>query len=75
MLTDGTPYNTLHGYKNPMTVTATRDTLTPLNSDQTLDIQIVPYDNEIGDITFEVLSADGTGVFGKHKSHQNDRGK
>lgn len=60
MLTDGTPYNTLHGYKNPMTVTATRDTLTPLNSDQTLDIQIVPYDNEIGDITFEVLSADGT---------------
>lgn len=67
MLDDGTPYNCLHGYKQEMNVTATRDTLTVLNSDGTLDIQISPYGNTIGDITFEILSSDGT------KSQENTK--
>lgn len=59
MLNEGTRYNCLHGYVRQMSVTATRDTLTPLSSDRTLDIQIKTFGAEIGDITFEVFPSGG----------------
>ncbi|MDO5423496.1 MAG: hypothetical protein Q4F41_07200 [Eubacteriales bacterium] len=60
MVSDGTQLNCLHGYTKEMTVTAMRDTLTPLATTQTLEIQIQPFQNEITDISFEVLSSDGS---------------
>ena len=43
-----------------MDVTAMRDTLTPLENDRTLKLRIDPYKNQINDISYEVLSADGS---------------
>ncbi|MDY3918674.1 MAG: hypothetical protein SOZ59_06685 [Candidatus Limivivens sp.] len=60
MVNEGTQINCLHGYKKEMDVTSMRDTLTPLTTDQTLEIQIQPYQNQIDDISFEVLSSDGS---------------
>lgn len=52
--------NCLHGYTKEMDVTAMRDTLTPLENDRTLKLRIDPYKNQINDISYEVLSADGS---------------
>lgn len=62
MLNDGTQYNCLHGYVKEMSPTAMRDTLTPLEDGNTLQIQVQQFTNQIGDITFEVLSSDGEQV-------------
>lgn len=51
--------NGLHGYVQPMELSAMRDTLTPLTSERILDIQIETYGVPIDDIYFEVLSLDG----------------
>ena len=52
--------NCLHCYTQEMDVTAMRDTLTPLENDRTLNLRIDPYKNKISDISYEVLSADGS---------------
>ena len=52
--------NCLHGYTQEMDVTAMRDTLTPLENDRTLNLRIDPYKKKISDISYEVLSADGS---------------
>ena len=56
---EGTQMNCLHGYAKEMDVTAMRDTLTPIGDDRTVNIEIQPFQNQIGSVSFEVLTADG----------------
>ena len=67
MTTEGAQLNCLHGYKNEMDVTAMRDSLTPLEGDRILNIQIQPFQNKVNGISFEVLSSDGTKSLEKTK--------
>lgn len=60
MKNDGTLLNCLHGYTEEMDVTSMRDSLTPINEDRSLDIQVDLFSTKVSDITFEVLTADGT---------------
>lgn len=59
MTTEGTQLNLLHGYRKEMDVTAMRDSLTPLESDRVLNIQVQPFENKINGISFEVMTSDG----------------
>ena len=69
----GSQLNCLHGYVKEMDVTAMRDTLTPLEDDRSLSIQIETFDNKIGDLTFEVMSSDGTEVLERTKVNQTEQ--
>ncbi len=60
MTNEGSRLNRLHGYTTEMDVTAMRDTLTPLEADRSLTIQIEPYKNKISEVSYEILSSDGT---------------
>ena len=56
----GVNYNCLHGYANEMNVGYIRDTLTILNENHELEIQIQPFSTKIESVSYEVLSLDGT---------------
>ena len=60
MRNDGVSYNCLHGYAYEMDVNYIRDTVTVLDSDHILEIQIQPFDTEVDNVSYEVLSLDGT---------------
>ena len=60
MRNDGVSYNCLHGYAYEMDVNYIRDTVTVLDSDHILEIQIQPFDTEVDSVSYEVLSLDGT---------------
>lgn len=62
-----TQINCLHGYTKPMQVTAMRDTITPLNTDRTLEIQIKNFGQNIKDLNFQVITLDGKDVLEKTK--------
>lgn len=51
--------NPLHGYVNPMEVTAVRDTLTPISTERDVAIRIQTYGTNVTDVYFEVVTADG----------------
>lgn len=55
----GVNYNCLHGYAREMDVNYIRDTVTVLGDDHQLAIQIQPFDTNIEDISYEVLTLDG----------------
>lgn len=59
MTWEGTQLNCLHGYLEEMDVAAMRDSLTPMNDNRELVIQIQPYQNRISSVSFEVITADG----------------
>ena len=59
MQNNGVNYNCLHGYAREMDVSYIRDTVTVLNSDHELAIQIEPFDTNIESISYEVLTQDG----------------
>lgn len=59
--------NCLHGYAKPMQITAMRDTITPLNTDRTLDIQIKNFGQNINDLNFQVITLDGETVLERTK--------
>lgn len=59
--------NCLHGYAKPMQVTAMRDTITPLNTDRTLEIQIENFGQNINDLNFQVITLDGETVLERTK--------
>jgi len=67
MTNGGSRLNCLHGYNSEMDVTAMRDTLTPLEDNRTLHIEIQPYQNKINNITYEIISSDGTKSLEKTK--------
>lgn len=60
MQNNGVNYNCLHGYAREMDVNYIRDTVTVLNDDHELAIQIQPFDTNIEDISYEVLTLDGS---------------
>ncbi|MDO4453711.1 MAG: hypothetical protein Q4B90_04380 [Eubacteriales bacterium] len=62
-----TQINCLHGYAKPMQVTAMRDTITPLNTDRTLEVQIKNFGQNIKDLNFQVITLDGETVLEKTK--------
>ncbi len=55
--------NSLFGYAQDMDITAMRDTITPLNTDGSLTMNIVDDGNEISDIRYEVYSLDGEDMY------------
>lgn len=60
MQSDDVSYNCLHGYAYEMDVNYIRDTVTVLNSDHELDIRIQPFDTNVENVSYEVLTLDGT---------------
>lgn len=54
-----TEVNPLFGYEQDMDITAMRDTITPLNADGSLSVNIEENNNEITGIQYEVYSLDG----------------
>lgn len=52
--------NCLHGYKESMDAASMRDTLTPLEENRNLTIQIDTYGNHITSISYEIRSLDQT---------------
>ena len=57
---DGTSYNCLHDYESKMDVSYIRDTVTVLNDNHQLDIQIQPFDMSVENVSYEVLTLDGS---------------
>ena len=57
---DGREVNPLFGYVQDMDITAMRDTITPLNQNGTLSMNIEENGQEISEIRYEVYSLDGT---------------
>lgn len=60
MQNNGVSYNCLHGYSYEMDVNYIRDTVTVLDDDHMLDIQIQPFDTQIESVSYEVLTLDGS---------------
>lgn len=60
---DGTEVNPLFGYVQDMDITAMRDTITPLNADGSLAMDIEADGQEISDIRYEVYSLDGEDMY------------
>ncbi len=60
MRSDGVSYNCLHGYAYEMDVNYIRDTVTVLPDSHELEIQIQPFDTRIENISYEVLTLDGS---------------
>lgn len=61
----GQKINALPGYVDDMDIAAMRDTITPLESDGTLKMQIEKNDNQIREISYSVYSLDGTETYDK----------
>lgn len=60
MQKDGVNFNCLHGYAREMDVSYIRDSITPLEADRELDIQIQAFSTTIDSVSYEVISLDGT---------------
>ena len=60
---DGTEVNPLFGYVQDMDITAMRDTITPLETDGSLIMNIEADGREISDIRYEVYSLDGEDMY------------
>ena len=57
--TSGYTVNQLVGYVDEMEMTAMRDTLTPLNQDGSLNINIRDYGADVGAFSYEIYTLDG----------------
>lgn len=60
MRNDGTSFNCLHGYAREMDTSYIRDSITPLDADRRLDIQIQAFGASIDGVKYEVTTLDGT---------------
>ena len=52
--------NLLNGHKQEMVFSAMRDTITPINADGTLTVNIQSYGQSISSLQYEVYSVDGS---------------
>lgn len=59
MQKNGTNFNCLHGYAKEMDVSYIRDSITPLESNRELTIQIQTFSTSIDGVSYEVLTLDG----------------
>ena len=64
---EGRTVNSLAGYVQKMDVTAMRDTITPLEENGTLKMQIQEFGNTIKGVSYEVCSLDGETSYLKGK--------
>ena len=66
---EGRTVNALAGYVNEMDVTAMRDTITPLEANGTLQMQIEEFGNKITGVQYKVYSLNGEEIYlqGKQK--------
>ena len=64
---EGRTVNPLAGYVQKMDVTAMRDTITPLEENGTLKMQIQEFGNTIKGVSYEVCSLDGETSYLKGK--------
>lgn len=71
---EGRTVNALAGYVNEMDVTAMRDTITPLEANGTLQIQIEEFGNKITGVEYKVYSLNGEETYleGKQKDISDD---
>ena len=74
IMTNGIPYNYLHGLKQEMDGSFFRDTITPLGEGRKLSFVVDKYGNMVSEISFEVRSVDGTRLVERTKvSDYNDK--
>ncbi len=59
MMNGTTSFNCLHGYAEEMDPVYMRDSLTPLNSNRQLQIQIQPFSSTVDSLSYEVITQDG----------------
>ncbi len=62
---DDVRINCLHGYVSAVDIMSTRGTLTPLNDDRLLSVQIDTYGSEVTGISYEIRSMDMARVLEK----------
>ena len=67
-----TAVNELHGYVTKMDSTAMRDTITPLESNGTLQAEIAENGNKISKISYKVYSLDGADTYAEGKVKEED---
>ena len=70
-----TEVNPLAGYVQDMDITAMRDTITPLNADGSLAVNIEENGNEITGIKYEVYSLDGKEKYGEGEADVPEEGE
>ena len=68
----GQEINLLSGYVDQMDVTAMRDTITPLESNGTLQAEIAENGNKISKISYKVYSLDGADTYAEGKVKEED---
>ncbi len=61
-LEEGYEVNTLVGYTKQMDILTMRDTISPLTPQGNLELVLKPYENEITQVSYQVLSSDGTKI-------------
>lgn len=62
---EGTVVNPLAGYVKEMDVTAMRDTITPMEQNQTLNMQIQAFGNTVSKVAYTLYSLDGEQKYGE----------
>lgn len=67
--------NPLFGYEQDMDITAMRDTITPLNADGSLSVNIEENNNEITGIQYEVYSLDGQDKYAEGEAEVPQEGE
>ncbi len=67
MIIDDTEVNRMYAYADEMDVNFVRDSLTPLDTDRTLEVSITPNGREIDSLVYEVTSLDGESVIENDK--------
>lgn len=70
-----TEVNPLFGYEQDMDITAMRDTITPLNADGSLSVNIEENNNEITGIQYEVYSLDGQDKYAEGETEVPQEGE
>lgn len=59
--------NRMYGYKQPMQVDFTRDSITPLDTTKQLTFMINPYDTKVTSLSYEIRTSDGSRVMENKK--------
>lgn len=67
MIIDDTEVNRMYAYADEMDVNFVRDSLTPLDTDRTLEVSITPNGRKIDSLVYEVTSLDGESVIENDK--------
>ena len=67
MIINDTEVNRMYAYADEMDVSFVRDSITPLDTDRTLEVSITPNGREIDSLVYEVMTLDGESVIENDK--------